>query len=85
MAIYHFRARANETLTDANASLTDDAGTDLPDDAAARDHARAVVQELKFKRQGMLGRDWSAWSMTVQSVDGVDLFSVPFTDVETKD
>ena len=75
MPMYYFHVRDRETITDTD-------GSELADDAAARDHARGVVQELKFQSRGMLGRDWSAWSMTVHDADNVELFAFPFDDVE---
>ena len=78
MPMYYFHMRDHDKLTDVD-------GTDLPDDEAARAHARAVVQELKSQSKGMLGREWSLWSMAVHDADDVELFSFPFTAVEAHD
>jgi hypothetical protein len=70
MPMYYFFLSDNEDIVDAD-------GTDLPDLDAARDHAGCVVDELMFRRSGMLGRDWTKWKMSVRNGDGDELFSFP--------
>jgi hypothetical protein len=71
--MYYFHLRNNENLTDVD-------GTELVDLEAARDHADGVAQELMFKSDGMLGEDWSRWTMVVHDGDGLELFSFLMSD-----
>ena len=70
MPMYFFNLLDNEEVVDSD-------GTDLPNLAAARQHAAQVVRELTFKRDGMLRRNWSQWTMSVRDLDGQVLFSLP--------
>jgi hypothetical protein len=72
MPMYFFNLLDNEEVVDSD-------GTELPDLAAARQHARQVVRELTFKRDGMLQRSWSQWTMSVRDPDGQVLFSFPLS------
>jgi uncharacterized protein DUF6894 len=73
MPMYYFHLRNNENLTDVD-------GTELADLEAARDHADGVAQELMFKSDGMLGEDWSRWTMVIHDGDGLELFSFLMSD-----
>jgi Domain of unknown function (DUF6894) len=66
---------------DGDRVLSDDDGTDLADIEAARAHAIVVVQELMFRRDGMLDRDWSEWNILIRDGDGVELLRFNFSDV----
>jgi uncharacterized protein DUF6894 len=72
MPMYFFHLLDNEEVADSD-------GTELPDLAAARQHAKQVVSELTFKRDGMLQRSWSQWTMSVRDLDGQVLFSLPLS------
>ena len=77
MARYYFFLRGDVDVADAE-------GTELPDLDAARKHAVTVAHELMFRRDGMLDRDWSRWTMSVRDSDGQELLSfalVEFGDV----
>jgi uncharacterized protein DUF6894 len=65
-------------------SISDVDGTELSDIDAARDHANGVAQELMFKTSGILGEEWSKWSMVVQDDDGLELFSFEMSDVKSQ-
>jgi len=75
MPMYYFCLHDNEDVVDAD-------GTDLPDLDSAREHARQVVRELTFRRDGMLERSWSKWTMWVQDNNGEVLWSFPLGDVD---
>jgi hypothetical protein len=75
MPMYYFHLHDNEDVVDAD-------GTELPNLEAAREHARQVARELTFKRDGMLQRGWSQWTMSVQDNDGQILLSFPLGDFE---
>ena len=68
MPMYYFHLRDNDRITDVD-------GTELDDLAAARDHADGVAQELMFKSAGIMGEDWSKWTMVVHDGAGLELFS----------
>ncbi len=74
MPMYYFHLRNKDTIEDID-------GTDLPDVDAAREHANGVARELTFKSSGILGEDWSNWSMVVHDGDGVEMFSFEMSDV----
>jgi hypothetical protein len=78
MPLYYFDIHDREQFSDLE-------GTQLDDDAAALEHARRVVRELIHRRSGMLDQDWSGWTMRVRNAEGVELFALPFTDVERAD
>ena len=67
MPMYYFHLRDNEPILDPD-------GTDLINVDAARDHADIVARELMFRTDGILGEEWSKWSMHVHDDDGVELF-----------
>jgi len=77
MPMYYFHLLDNDEVIDSD-------GTELPDLQAARQHARLVVQELMFRRDGMLQRDWSQWTMSVRDIDGRVLLSFPLGNVENE-
>ena len=64
--------------------ISDVDGTELSDIDAARDHANGGAQELMFKTSGILGEEWSKWSMVVQDDDGLELFSFEMSDVKSQ-
>jgi hypothetical protein len=70
MPMYFFYLLDKEEVVDSD-------GTELPDLDAARHHATQVARELTFKRDGMLQRGWSQWTMSVRDPDGQVLFSFP--------
>jgi hypothetical protein len=70
MPMYYFYLLDNEEVVDSD-------GTELPDLDAAREHAKQVASELTFKRDGMLQRGWSEWTMCVRDMDGQVLLSFP--------
>jgi len=75
MPMYYFHLRDDEKITDVD-------GTELVDLAAARSHADGVAQELTFKSTGILGEEWSKWTMVVHDDDDLELFSFPMTDAQ---
>jgi hypothetical protein len=75
MPMYYFHLRDDEKITDVD-------GTDLIDLAAARTHADGVAQELMFKSTGILGEEWSKWTMVVHDGDGLELFSFLMSDAK---
>jgi hypothetical protein len=77
MPKYYFYLLDNEEVVDSD-------GTELPDLDAAREHARQVARELTFKRDGMLQRSWSQWTMSVRDIDGQVLLSFPLGDFESR-
>jgi len=77
MPKYYFYLLDSEEVADSD-------GTELPDLDAAREHARQVARELTFKRDGMLQRSWSQWTMLVRDIDGQVLLSFPLGDFESR-
>ena len=77
MPKYYFYLLDSEEVVDSD-------GTELPDLNAAREHARQVARELTFKRDGMLQRSWSQWTMSVRNTDGKVLLSFPLGDFESR-
>ena len=75
MPMYYFHLRDNEKITDVD-------GTELIDLAAAHTHADGVAQELMFKSTGILGEEWSKWTMVVHDGDGLELFSFLMSDAK---
>jgi Domain of unknown function (DUF6894) len=63
------------------AAITDVDGTDLADIDAAREHADTVARELTFKTTGILGEEWSKWTMIVYDGAGLELFSFGMSTV----
>ena len=43
-----------------------------------------TIRELMFKTTGILGEEWSKWSMVVQDSDGLELFSFEMSDVKSQ-
>ena len=76
MPMYYFHLRDQETVQDVD-------GTELADIDAARAHADAVAQELKFETDRFLDEEWSKWSMRVHDEEGLELFSFPMADVKS--
>ena len=70
-------------LDDTNNVLDPD-GTVLADNATAISHGVQVMHELMFKRPGMLGQAWSAWTMRVSDRDGKTVQLIPFADVHER-
>lgn len=77
MPVYYFHLRSTDTIKDVD-------GTELADDEAARAHADVVAHELMFGSEGMLGQDWSQWSIAVHDEVGEELFSFPFSEIESQ-
>jgi hypothetical protein len=73
MPIYHFHLQDEKTLRD-------DAGSTLPDIAAAREHAIGVAKELTFRSEKMLGQDWSRWTLRVEDSEGKEILSLALGD-----
>jgi hypothetical protein len=47
----------------------------------AREHADTVARELTFKTTGILGEEWSKWTMVVNDAAGLELFSFGMSTV----
>jgi hypothetical protein len=60
--------------------LSDDDGTVLADSESAFAHGTQVIRELMFKRTGMLGQPWSAWTMHVNDKNGNAVHRIQFRD-----
>jgi hypothetical protein len=63
------------------ARITDPYGTLLPNDKSALIHALQVARELMFKRAGMLGQPWAAWTMHVKDQGGKTIHTIPLGDL----
>jgi hypothetical protein len=74
MPRYYFHAHNSVPLIDSD-------GTVLDNPKSAFIHALQVVRELMFKRAGMLGQPWSAWTMRVNDKNGKTLHTIPFSDL----
>jgi hypothetical protein len=77
MPMYYFYLLDKDEVVDSD-------GTELPDLDAAREHAKQVARELTFRRDGMLQRGWSQWTMSVQDENGRILLSLPLGDFESQ-
>jgi hypothetical protein len=80
MPRYYFHVHNRERLTDPD-------GTVLSGKKSAVIHALGVARELMFKRSGMRGQPWSAWTMRVKDKNGKTIHTLPFAEVpdsETK-
>lgn len=75
MAMYYFHLYND-------VPLRDDEGTDLMDLSAARDHAAGVARELTFRSHGLMGVEWSNWTMRVYDDEGIEQFSLEMSDFE---
>jgi len=73
MAKFHFNGSSSNVLDDEEA-------TELPDPGAVRQHARTVASELMYHCDGMLGRPWREWSMTVTDDQGNEVLSFHFAE-----
>jgi hypothetical protein len=71
---FHFHLRARGVIH------SDPDGTDLPDIAAARQHACSVAQELMRHSDGGTRH----WSIRVEDQHGVHALDVFFADVDTR-
>jgi len=78
MSMYYFHLKDSEHVLDVD-------GTELASIDLARAHALAVAHELMFKRQAMLDRSWSHWTMSVHDGNDNELFSFPMSDLRGKD
>jgi Domain of unknown function (DUF6894) len=74
MPMYYFHLRDTDAIMDMD-------GTDLADIDAAREHADTVAHELTFKTTGILGEEWSKWTMVVNDGDGLEPFSFGMSNV----
>jgi hypothetical protein len=74
MPRYHFHVSNRVRITDPY-------GTVLPDTKSALVHALQVARELTFKRTGMLGQPWAAWTMRVNDKDGKTIHTIPLAEL----
>jgi hypothetical protein len=74
MPQFHFHLRARGTIH------RDLDGVELPDLAAAREHALAVTDELMRHSEG----GTRSWSMCVEDANGERLFDLYFADVDPR-
>jgi hypothetical protein len=76
MPVFYFHLKHPDVLPDVD-------GTDLAsvDDALA--HALIVARELMFKRDALLERKWSEWTMSIHDSHDTELFSFQLSDLET--
>jgi hypothetical protein len=77
MPMYYFHLKDDEHVLDVD-------GTELASIDLARTHAVAVAQELMFKREAMLDRNWAEWTMSIRDRDNQELFSFPMSDLPGK-
>jgi hypothetical protein len=61
--------------------VTDPYGKVLSNHKAALIHGLQVARELMFKRPGMLGQPWAAWTMRVNDKDGKTIHTIPFAEL----
>jgi hypothetical protein len=78
MPRYYFHVHNSETITDPY-------GTLLENNNSALIHAMRVARELMFKRPGMLGQSWSAWTMRVNDKGGQTIHTIAFADMPDSD
>ena len=74
MPVYFF------DLSNATGLLQDPDGTDLPDQVAAREHARAVAGELMCNRE----LDTRAWRLQVSDHEHRPCFHMMFVEVDPR-
>jgi hypothetical protein len=77
MPKYYFHLCDHQTVSDPD-------GTDLSGLREARCHAAIVARELTFRSSGMMGREWSQWTMSVRNDKGDEVFSFRLTAVEAE-
>jgi uncharacterized protein DUF6894 len=68
MPRYYFHLCNDQTVSDPD-------GTNLSGRREAPPHAATVAEELTFRSSGMMGRDWSRWTMSVRDDKGNEVFS----------
>jgi hypothetical protein len=73
MPRYHFEFTRPDGVV-----LVDEAGTDLPDLAAAKAHVRLVIRAVQ--RNGEPDHDWSEWVATVKG-EADEVAVIRFKDV----
>jgi hypothetical protein len=73
-------ATDDEPRSQSLSPIIDPDGTVLSNSKAALIHGLQVARELMFKRPGMLGQPWSAWTMRVNDKDGKTIHT-SFADV----
>jgi hypothetical protein len=73
MPRYHFAVRNSDRHDDPD-------GTELADDAAAREYAMRVIRELQHGD----GDNWRGWTMEVTQ-DGRRVWQIPFETIEPSD
>ena len=78
MPRYYFHVHNRERLNDPD-------GTVLSGNKAALIYALGVARELMFKRSGMLGQPWSAWTMRVHDKNGKTIHTLPLAEVPERD
>src|SRR5262245_7169938 len=67
-------------ITDGQESLKNPKGMDLPGNAAAREEAVVLANELKHGKV-MPGRNWRGWFVSVVDQHGHQVESVPIADM----
>ena len=75
MPVYFFHLKDHHEMNDVD-------GTELAGADEALAHAFVVAREIMFKRDAMLERDWSQWTMSVHDNNDTELFSFQMSDLE---
>lgn len=78
MPRYYFNVRFGPG---AEHLAVDPEGDDLPDLAAARDHALSIARDLIARTQLSAIRDWFTCSFEIEDDQAHALLTVPFSDV----
>ena len=78
MPRYYFHVHNRTRLSDTD-------GTVLSGKKAALIYALGVARELMFKRSGMLGQPWSAWTMRVIDKTGKTVHTLPLAEIPESD
>ena len=63
---------------DGKRTFTDSIGVELMGIAAAREHARAQIHEMKTGMSELTFQNWSGWKMIVIDAKGQEVFEVGF-------
>lgn len=78
MPRYYFHVSNGERLADTD-------GTLLASGKSALTHGLQVARELMFKRRGMLGEPWSAWTMQVADERGQTIHTIALGELPDSD
>jgi hypothetical protein len=73
--------RYHLSITDGNETLDNPKGFELPGDAAARNEALLLAQQLKDGRL-FPDRDWDGWFVSIVNQDGEEIERVPIDLVQ---